>query len=63
MLGSRVLGVLEGCPNLGDRFKAIYVFLLSHTPFPVIHKGIVAPIFLILNIVYLCQKSVAEEFT
>jgi hypothetical protein len=63
MLGGRVFALLEGCLNIGDRFKAIYVFLLSHAPFPVIHKDIVAPIFLILNIVYLCKKSVAEGFT
>jgi len=62
MLGSRVLAFLMAYPNIIHRLRVIYVFLLSYTPLAVIHKDIVTPIFLLMSIVYLFKKSVAQEF-
>ena len=62
MLGGRVFTLLMAYPNIIDRLKVIYVFLLSHTPLAIIHKDIVAPIFFIISIVYLFKKSVAQKF-
>ena len=62
MLGSRVFSLLIAYPNIVDRLRAIYIFLLSRTPLAIIHKDIIAPIFFILSIVYLFKKSVAQKF-
>ncbi|KPK98340.1 MAG: hypothetical protein AMJ90_09915 [candidate division Zixibacteria bacterium SM23_73_2] len=63
MLGGRAFALLKAYPDIIERLRIIYVFLLSHAPLQIIHKDIIAPVFFIFSIVYLCKKSVAQKFT
>lgn len=62
MLASRAYSFLKGYPHIFDRLYALYVLALSQYPFRIIHNDIIAPIFFIISIVFLFNKSVSGKF-
>jgi len=62
MLAGRAYSFLKGYPHIFDRLYALYVLALSQYSFRIIHNDIIAPIFFIISIVFLFNKSVSEKF-
>lgn len=62
MFAGRAYSFLKLYPYIFDRLYALYVLALSNHPMQIIHNDIIAPIFFIIIILFLFNKSVSEKF-
>ena len=62
MLAGRAFALFREYPNITERLYALYVFLLSQRPLPIIHRDIIAPIFFIFSIIFLFNRTVSGKF-
>jgi hypothetical protein len=62
MIGTRIVAALMHSKGVVGWFKIIYGYLYYHSTLMVIHKDIISPIFFIVTIIILCNKSVSVYF-